>query len=425
MIKLKFVHTADLHLDTPFKGLSEWNPLLAGKLKDATYKSFSNIIDLCIAEEVDFLIVAGDIFDSESSSLAAQIRFIDELKRLSGMGIQTYFLCGNHDYLGSWVKNFSLPEGVFRFGSESVERFTFSRNGSKIADIYGISYETSHISENLVPQYLKGENPAPFSIAVLHGMADIVGRDENCAPFRVKDILSRPFDYWALGHVHAARVLSRDPLVVYPGNPQGRDFGEKGPKGCTLVEMTSGMKPEVKFVPVQQVRFEDLEIDLTGHNDITILKEVIEEGKSQLAATGRGSGLILRISLVGRTELHKFLNKPGESVQFTHMLNEGQLERDSFSWVDSITVKTSPPADIDRLRNGTDFTAEMIRNIERYETDKPILDDIINKLQEELPLARIFKEMEGFTENEKKDILEHAKWLLIDNLPGDTSGGNE
>jgi DNA repair protein SbcD/Mre11 len=420
---LRFVHTADLHLDTPFKGLTEWNPVLAEKLKDATYQSFRNIVDLCITEDVDFLLVAGDIFDSESSSLAAQLRFIEELKRLAGMGIQAYFLCGNHDYLESWIKGFSLPEGVFRFGSDCVERFTFSRNGDKIADIYGISFKTSHISESLVPQYIKGDDPAPFSIAMMHGMADMVGRDENYAPFSVKDICSLPFDYWALGHVHAARILNQDPPVVYPGNPQGRDFGEKGPKGCTLVEMTRGMKPGVKFVPVQQVRFEDLEIDLTGQTDIAILRELIEEGRSQLASSVGGPGLILRISLIGRTELHKLLIKPGESFQITAMLNEGRLDGAGFCWIDRIIIKTSPPADIDQLRNGNDFTAEMIRYIERHENDKLLLDGILDRLQEELPLARILRETEGLTDTEKKEILERAKWLLIDNLPGDPSSG--
>ncbi|MFO7923498.1 MAG: exonuclease SbcCD subunit D [Bacteroidales bacterium] len=422
MKQLKFVHTADLHLDTPFKGLSAWNPDLAGKLKDATYRSFSNIVDLCISERVDFLLIAGDIFDSENMSLAAQIRFIDELKRLSASNIPAYFICGNHDNLASWDTSLTLPPGVHRFGSSGVEKMTYLHDNDTVADIYGISYQDSYIFEDLVPFYRRTGKSAPFSIAMLHGMADVVGRDEKYAPFSLKDLIDQPFDYWALGHVHKGRVLHDHPPVVYPGNPQGRDFGETGEKGCYLVEMAAGAKPRLKFIPVQHVRFEELSIDLTGHDDISELVALIDRAREKLMSGGRNQGFVLRLLLTGRTGMHKILNRPGEADQLAEELNTGQPDQECFSFVDSLRIMTRPATDPAQITQGSDFAGELIKNIERYENDSELLDTLTGQLINELPVARIFREVDELSETDKRGILERAKWILTDRLADYAAG---
>ncbi len=415
-MNIKFIHTADLHLDTPFKGLGEWNPWLAGKLKDATYRSFSRIIDLAISEKVDFVLIAGDIFDSENMSLAAQMRFTAEMKRLTESGIKAYLICGNHDHLGSWDKGFPMPPGIFRFGSSGVGKTTFSKNGKPVADIYGISYQTSYVEENLSLSYNISGSPAPFSIAMLHGMADIVGKDERYAPFGLRNLLEKSFDYWALGHVHARRILNDDPPVLYPGNPQGRDFGETGSKGCYLVEMKTGHKPALSFIPVQDVRLEEIRIDLTGQENISSIGDLIEEAKDKVVSSDRTTGFVFRVLLTGRTGLHKILNRPGEAHQLTEELNSHSSGGNKVSWIDSIEVMTRPPVDIERLREGGDFLAVLIRNIERYENDTELLSEIIDQLGNELPAARIFRETGQLSEDNKKEILEKAKWMLVDKL---------
>ncbi len=420
MQKIKFIHTADLHLDTPFKGLTLWNPGLAARLKDATYRSFRNIIDLCISEKVDFLLIAGDIFDSENMSLAAQIRFSGELKRLSDKCIPTYFICGNHDNLESWDKSFGLPPYVYRFGSSDIEIITFSRNGEVIADIYGISYQSSYITENISLKYRRSANPAPISIAMLHGMADIVGKDDRFAPFSLKDLDKKSFDYWALGHVHKGRVLNENPPVVYPGNPQGRDFGETGQKGCYLVEISAGHKQIMQFVPVQNLRFEEVVIDLTGQDNVSIMGMLVDQAKEELIASDSNTSFILRIRLTGRTKLHSHLSKPGELEQIISMMNEGQLEQEYFTWLDSIENLTCHPADIGQLKLGQDFIAEIIKNIEGYEKNDKLLSSLMDQFYNELPGARILREIDGFSEIHKKQILEKAKWMLIDRLIDNT-----
>ena len=421
--QLKFVHTADLHLDTPFKGLATWNPLLADRLRDATYRSLVNITNLCINENVDFLLVAGDIFDSENASLAAQIRFLDELRRLTEHNIPVYFICGNHDHLGAWDSSFVLPEGVYRFGSSQVEKITFFRGGKPSADIYGISYSSSHIRESLVPLYKKPGGTAPVSIAMLHGMADVVGYDEKYAPFRLGELLDTPFDYWALGHVHRQRVLSEDPMVVYPGNPQGRDFGETGSKGCYLVEMNEGGKPVARFVPVHHIRFEEIGIDLTGVDSLSDMNDLVGAELDRVFSSLEAGRFMVRLRLTGRTKLHRKLVRSGETEQMTEELNSRYGEGEDFLFVDSIELMTSPPVDVEKLAGRKDFTGELVRTIRRYEADDDMLEQLVEKLFNELPAARVSRETGGLTRQEKRDALDRAKWLLLERLAGDQGNG--
>src|SRR6056297_2171810 len=207
MTKVKFVHTADLHLDTPFKGLSNWDNQLASKLKDATLKSFYNIIDLCIQEKVDFLIIAGDIFESEIKSLAAHLAFYNALKKLSDNNIATYIVCGNHDPLSSLADFKELPDNVFLFNSSKAGKETFYKDGKALADIYGISFENKIVKKNLAKTFQLEDGHSPFSIAVMHGTIGNPGPHENYAPFTKDDVINKGFDYWALGHIHKKEII--------------------------------------------------------------------------------------------------------------------------------------------------------------------------------------------------------------------------
>jgi exonuclease SbcD len=414
MIKIKFIHTADLHLDTPFKGLSSWNNDLASKLKDATFKSFKRIIDLCIQEKVDFLIISGDIFDSENKSLAAQIKFVSELKRLSEKGIPTYFICGNHDPLSSWLDELQLPENVFRFNSSDVENVIYQKDNRPIADIYGISFQNRIVNINLANNYQLNSNPSPISIAILHGTIGAPGPHESYAPFKVEDVVNKGFDYWALGHIHKRHTVHEsNPTIVYPGNPQGRDFGETGAKGCYVVEINKDNTPEFKFVSTQLLRFEEVYIDLTEEDKIDKLPDRIEDN---IEDYDENTSYILRITLKGRTTLHSQLNKPGEIDQLLEHFNEGQLNQTNFTWIDRIEVKTRPDIDIEQVKKRADFPAELLKTIEEYENNAEKLKELIKNTDEDLSSPQTKRELTELSEHERKGILEKAKCMLLDEL---------
>ena len=417
MTKVRFVHTADLHLDTPFKGLSNWNADLSRKLKDATFKSFRNIIDLCIDKKVDFLIISGDIFDSENKSLAAQLRFVTELKRLSDNGIAAYFTCGNHDHLKSWLDTIKLPENVYRFGSSRGQFEIFKKGGNAIANIHGISFSDKVVKENLAADFKLAPITAPISIAILHGTVGAPGPHENYAPFKPKDIAGKGFDYWALGHIHKEKVVSRsNPAIIYPGNPQGRDFGESGQKGCYLVEISKGNKPVAEFIPTQLIRFENLEIDLSAADKPEFLQAKINETLEKVDNFAAEANYILRINLTGRTILHKYLNEKAEINELIGLFNEGQLDQQYFRWIDQIYSNTRPDIDIEKIKNGVGFPAETLKNFDTYLEDNRKLAELINKIEEEFINVAAKKEIAEIGEDINKEMLEKAKMILLDKL---------
>ena len=417
MPKVRFIHTADLHLDTPFKGLSKWNSDLSKKLKDATFKSFRKVIDLCSDQKVDFLIISGDIFDSENKSLAAQLRFISEPKSLSDKGTPTYFTCGNHDPLKSWLDTISLPENVFRFDSSAVQCHTFKKEGIAVADIHGISFHEKAISRNLAADFKLVQVPAPISIAVLHGTIGAPGPHENYAPFTREDVAGKGFDYWAMGHIHKKRVVSAsNPAILYPGNLQGRDFGEPGEKGCYLVEISEGNDPVVEFIPSQIIRFENLEINMSAAGKIEALQGRINEALENTENYNENVSYILRINLVGRTGLHKSINDKAEIDALVELFNEGQFNQQYFRWIDKVYVNTRPDIDIEKIKNGTGFSAEILKNFDTYLDDDKKLAKLIEKTEEDFINAQAKKEIGDFRDNTGKEILEKARMILLDKL---------
>ena len=416
-MKIKFIHTADLHLDTPFKGLTSWNRDLAGKLKDATFKSFGRIIDLCLKENVDFLIISGDVFESDNLSLAAQLKFVSELRKLSDKGIPAYFVCGNHDPLSSWIDTIQLPENAYRYESLKVSNFTYTKDKKPVANIYGISFQDKVVKNNLALKYKLTKNPSPFSIAVLHGTVGVAGPHENYAPFKVKDVLNMGFIYWALGHIHKRQIINESgPVIVYPGNPQGRDFGETGAKGCYLVEIDSNNKVNLRFIPVQLIRFEEIEIDLTDEDKIDRLWDKIEKSRNNIKDYTENVSYILRVNLTGRTALHTHLNKTGELEKLQEHFNEGQLDKNYFTWIDRFELSTRPVIDVEQIKKGNDFTAEILKAFSEYETDLKKLEELINNIDEEFITYSVKEEITALQEHEHREILEKAKWKLLDQL---------
>jgi exonuclease SbcD len=415
MAVLRFIHASDLHLDTPFRELTRWNRELAESLKDATFKSFARIIDLCIAREVDFLLIAGDIFNSEQQSLAAQLRFVAELHRLSKEGIPCYFICGNHDPLDSWMDQLQLPDRVHRFGSGDAESRFFEKEGVRLAEICGISYPQKKVTKNLAKRYER-TGDAPFSIALLHGSIGATGPHENYAPFTKEDVLAKGFDYWALGHIHKRQELSgAGPAIMYCGNPQGRDFGETGKKGCLLVTLEEGRKPVTEFLPTQLIRFEIVEVDLGGAERINQIPERLNTAITAIEGYEDGAAYILRVRISGRTPLHDRLKQPEEVEELMLRYNEEQSSAGRFTLIDRIEVATRSELDLERIARGKDFPAEILRTFADYDKDATEFAGLLQEIDGTFP-ARARRHIDPLDEDAIREILENAKWLLMDHL---------
>lgn len=291
---VRFIHTADLHLDSPFKGIRQLHPSLYETVYQATFESFHAIVTRAIEEEVDFLLISGDIYDEENQSVKAQARLRDELGRLHQARIPVFLSHGNHDFMGRDTLRLQLPDNVTIFGTEPETVELETRRGERVA-ITGFSYKTRWLQERMIQSYPQRHQGVDYHIGMLHGYLDGMESSEGVyAPFSLAELNQKQYDYWALGHIHKRQALQELPPVLYPGNTQGRNPNETGEKGALLVRLQKGIDPDVQFFPTAPVVWEEREVSLAGEQSLSGVYTRLEE---EMAAS-RANGILLLLSLV-------------------------------------------------------------------------------------------------------------------------------
>lgn len=384
MTRVRFVHAADLHLDSPFRGIrAEAPPQVADALHRATFDAYDNIIDLCLRERVDALLVAGDIYDGADRSLRAQLRFIDGLNRLDTAGIRSFVCHGNHDPLDGWEARLDLPPGCTRFG-EAVSMAPVFPDEPERAAVYGVSYPTREVRESLVPLFGAAAPvmPGGFSIGLLH--ANVGGHPDHdpYAPCSVSDLAATGLDYWALGHVHTRQVLREErPGVVYPGNPQGRHPRETGERGVYLAEVNDFGQLRLEFRPVDVVRWEVLEVGIAGMETEQDALGAIDYAVARCAGESTGRPVVYRLSLTGRGPLNRWLRGPGTVDQLLEQVNERHAHESQWMWCERIQVNTGSPVDREQAARREDFTGDLARLGTSLREDPGALADLRESLR--------------------------------------------
>lgn len=330
MKEIKFLHIADLHLDSPFIGLSALPRPLFSAIQESTFQSLERIISLAIKEAVDFVLIAGDIYDSEDQSVRAQARFFKEMKRLEAARIKVFIIHGNHDFIDKHKEKIALPENVHVF-PEKVEMVTIKTNRGVEVNLYGFSYDERHIRTSRVEEYMM-QKTADFHIALLHG-SELTSSEEHdvYAPFRVQDISKKGFDYWALGHIHKRQLLSEHPSIYYPGNIQGRNRKESGKKGASIVTL-SEIKTTINFVETSPIIWEEVIIALPENAEInTIFREL-----TKLLETYRGKNTSYFLHLIVEVT-NKQKIKTDDWLQM--LQEETTMDGSAFVWVHKISLQ--------------------------------------------------------------------------------------
>jgi DNA repair protein SbcD/Mre11 len=399
-----FLHAADLHLDSPFIGLKHLPTSLLAKIQESTFASFKRIIDIAINREVDFIILAGDLFDSEQRSLKAQIRFRDEMYRLHKEGIQAYVVHGNHDHLnGDWIE-LSWPDNV-HFFSEHVEVKQYIKEDKLIANIYGFSYSQQSVTENMTTQYKKQANSG-FHIGILHGTISGNKDHYQYAPFTIQDLLQKEFDYWALGHIHQRQVLKENPPIIYPGNIQGRHRNETGEKGCYIVELSES-SCKYTFVETDDITWKSTNVCI---DTITSMDSLIQNCYDILENQRKSNkGSMLHLILTGSGPLSTHLQDTAVMEELMEIILTDEENRNDFVWVSSYENKTTLPTNREQLLKDIHFLGDMINVIESYEGFERALAPLYGHR-----FARKF--LPPLTHSEKEELLSDAENWLINEL---------
>ncbi|MGZ8513111.1 MAG: metallophosphoesterase family protein [Candidatus Limnocylindria bacterium] len=430
-LPLRFLHTGDLHLDSPLEGLSAEAPTeVLPVLRNATTDAWRNIVRLAIDEAVDFVLVAGDVFEVASPTLLGQARFRDGLAKLADAGIRSFVVHGNHDPMDgrSWAPSLAFPSAVHRFGTDVVGAVPVLRDGREIARIHGRSYPRPAVAENYAAGF-RADPDAPFSIGLLHANVGNRPGHDNYAPCSVDDLRASGMDYWALGHIHQPGQVIADPPTYYCGIPQGRDPGELGARGCYLVDVDASRRVTARFVATDVVRWHPIELPIMDVADDEALHRLCREAVAAAIDAADGRSLVIRLRLVGRGALHGNVRRPGYLDDLRQLLNEERSALPPFAWVESIRDATRPDVDLASRRDAPDFIGDFLRTVagarrsarttdpDEYERWTAALRSAVAPLFDESQRGRrLLREVRPSDDTLAGELLDEAEALGIDLL---------
>lgn len=375
MTSFRFIHAADLHLGSPFKGLSVKDEQLAALFSSATRQAVTLLVSRAVELAVDFVVIAGDIYDGDWKDNKVGLFFNREMGRLQRAGIPVYLIRGNHDAESVITKTITLPDNVHEFATSKPSTFLIDQK--KVA-LHGQGFTDRAAYENLAigyPSAIAGW----YNIGVLH--TSMTGREghEAYAPCSVDDLRSRAYDYWALGHVHEFEIVASDPLVVFPGNLQGRSIREQGAKGAVLVTVDDGIATVDRLI-VDSARFISIGIDLSeGDLDVDVLKR-IEEEAIRLSAEFDGRPVAARIRISGACAFYDDLAR--DRAQWQDEVLAACQRAYSDIWIEKLELRLSSSVPV----AATAFAGiELFRALEDHGDDAIHVDEILMEILPKMP----------------------------------------
>lgn len=261
---MKFLHIADVHLDSPFLGLSFLPSELFCQIKNAIQLSFEKAVNFAIDHDVDLVLLAGDTFDSIHPTPQSKIFFANQIKRLVDRQIQVVMVLGNHDY--SQIDDLLLNESPYFkiIGSnEQIEQVDFMTKSQYKYRVVGFSYQHNHITEDIIAKY-PPKSTLIYTIGLAHASMKQSSVDQNnYAPFTLNEVKNLNYDYFALGHIHLRQVLSQEPWIVYSGNLQGRHVNEKDAKGFYFGQVDEqSQNTQLQFIDVSPIVWQTVDLIL-------------------------------------------------------------------------------------------------------------------------------------------------------------------
>ena len=373
---MKFIHTADIHLDSPLTGLSAYVDAPVEMLRTATRDAFTNLISEAIEQSVDFMVIAGDLYDGTWKDHNTGIYFCKEMGRLKKAGIPVYLLFGNHDAESEMTKKLQLPDNVFAFDTKKPS--TFRLEHLKVA-LHGRSFKENETTENLASGY-----PAPvadmFNIGVLHTALEGNAAHATYAPCSLDELHAKGYHYWALCHVHDYQLWEGGSTVVFPGNLQGRHIRETGPRGAVIVTADEHGIQDINRLFVDVLRWASLEVDVTECHSLAEVVRAVGKALEELVDNSISTiPIAVRVTVIGKTAAHGDLF--GLELQLrSEVLALAVAMGAERLWIEKVKVATSTADDGEAVRARADALSDLQDLLHAAESDT----DFLKSLQMEL-----------------------------------------
>jgi DNA repair protein SbcD/Mre11 len=355
---MKFIHAADLHIDSPMRGLAAYEGAPVDEMRSASRRALRNLARTALEEQVDLVVLAGDVFDGDWPDYNTGLFFISVLTELTRGGIKVVVLAGNHDADSKLTRHLTLPNGAFKLDSGACE--TLHPEQLELdAAVHGHSYATRAVTENLCAGY-----PEPvagvLNIGVLHTALNGRPGHDPYAPCTPDQLVAKGYDYWALGHIHQREIVATDPWVVFPGNLQGRHARETGAKGFTLVTVEDGRITEVEHRDADVARWIRCEVDASPATSASELLELVTANLGDQVRSAGDRIVAARVVLNGVTDAHDELHTQRERFEAevrAHADGLGQV------WVEKVRIRTHQRFDRGEIRERDDAVGTLFRTI--------------------------------------------------------------
>ena len=363
---MKFIHAADLHVDSPLRGLDSYDGAPVTRLRGASRQALIALVELALEQQVAMVLLAGDIYDGNWADFRTGLFFREQMLRLRRSGILVFMVKGNHDAESQITKQLPEVEGVHVFSAYKSETIDMEALG---VAVHGRSFPHRAVPEDLVPLY-PDPLPGRFNIGLLH--TSLTGREghDSYAPTSVEVLCDKGYDYFALGHVHAREVVRpSDPRIVFPGNLQGRHAKETGPKGCELVTVEGGVITAAEFVPLEVVRWHQLRLDVSGLSSVDALARHFVGQANELVADARDRLHAVRLLIQGESALHRLEAEEPGSIAAAIQAATQDLE-DTDIWIEQIRLDLQSPMDRTAMAGRADAVGEVVRLVDVVSTDE-------------------------------------------------------
>jgi exonuclease SbcD len=380
----KFIHAADIHLDSPLIGLQKYSGAPSEEIRAATRQALENLVDLAITEEVSFVLVAGDLYDGDWKDYNTGLFFVSQMVKLKEAGIKVFIVAGNHDSASNLTKHLRMPENVKMFSDRKPE--TVVLQDLDVA-VHGQSYRSRAVTEDLSANYPQRVSDL-FNIGLLHTSLDGRPGHEPYSPCTLDALISKGYDYWALGHVHKRELIHEDPWVLFPGNIQGRHFRETGPKGCTLVTVQDvrALFAEPRYLDV--LRWSFCQVDSSDADSChSVVDHVVSTLEEELSRCD-DLPLAVRIRIHGPCRAHGELSR--DIDKWTNEIRTAATDLSGEKiWVEKILFETQTIADLEEMLARDDAFGSLLRGIQDLSTSEELLSDIVadfRDLHHKLPI---------------------------------------
>jgi len=412
----KFIHAADVHLDSPLRGLSRYESAPAESIRDACRRAFENLVDLAIEEKVSFVLLAGDLYDGDWKDYSTGIFLSQQMGRLGQYNISVFTVAGNHDAANRMTKALDSPTNMTILSSRKVE--TIKIDDLAVA-IHGRSFGTQHIDENLAAGFTAAEK-GMFNIGLLHTSLDGREGHEVYAPCSIDDLRSKGYQYWALGHIHKQEFVSEDPWIVFPGCVQGRHIRETGAKGCVLVTVEDGNVSEAASLPLDVLRWALCSVDLT---DAAEMREVLERTRKAIEnerTLADGRPIAMRIRFEGATAISDELAAYPERFEQQIKALGAEIAGDDL-WIERVENAVGGKLNLDSTLSDNSAFGKLLKEILATPGNPDEisgLKDVIADLRQKIPSEAFSADsVLNLDENQTVErLVEEAKQMLVGRL---------